>query len=171
MNRQLWLRQALSALYAETPSQKNKEIKIKIKSKISNSESGTPPQSILGHKRSPYGCTSPRFWSTFSRSALSSFRGTASAKWNTCETGSHAPGASFNLSQATSTPIVFTTDRSRGKTAAFHGRRLRSGGAFARTTLATNWSRNAIGSTRTNSQYLRWNSNLFNSQQNQPQDC
>ena len=72
LNRQLWLRQALSALNA----------------------------THYDHKRNPYRWTNARFCSAFGRRAWSSLCNTAGASWNTRATGFQVLSASYSSSQA-----------------------------------------------------------------------
>ena len=97
MTRQLWLRQALSAPNAETPSQKNQ------KNQQLRILDPSPNQNIQDHKPNPYRCTSARFCSAVNRSPLSSLRSTAGASWNMRDTGSEVLSASSSPSQATLT--------------------------------------------------------------------
>ena len=117
--------------------QKNSEFKNQINPNIINSEFGTPARPQYDHKSSPYRCTSARFCSAFIRIALSSSRSTAAAPWNTRDTGSQVLSASSSPFQATLTNnSSLPPSGRRSKSTAFHGKRLRSGGGFACTTLA-----------------------------------
>ena len=97
MTRQLWMRQALSAPNEKTPSQKNQKNQ---QPRILNP---SPNNNILDYKLYPYRCTSARFCSAFSHSALRSLCSTAGASWNTRGTGSQVLFDSSSPSQATLT--------------------------------------------------------------------
>ena len=98
LNRQLWLRQAISAVNARNSESDKQKTRTSATHNLQ-----FLPKAQYDHKRNPYRCTRARFSFAFSRSALNSLRSTAGASCNTRDTGSEVRSASSSPSQATLT--------------------------------------------------------------------
>ena len=78
LNRQLWLRQAISAVNARNSESDKQKTRTSATHNLQ-----FLPKAQYDHKRNPYRCTRARFSFAFSRSALNSLRSTAGASRNT----------------------------------------------------------------------------------------
>ena len=142
MNRQLWLRQLLSAPCAETPYQKKtRNSKFRQNRKAATQNPGLPPHHNMITKRKA-AHTAVRASASAPPSAAAPLALSAARAARQQHARHRLPGALRLLRRfpchLDDKPVVTVKNGSPSKTAVFHGKRLRFGGGFSRTTLAPN---------------------------------